>query len=506
MRRTFMQTALLNSSVPFRTKNIFSTHYLNDLLKQLPEWKQFGNGNKNAFIEICRIKEKKETILENLTEPQLEEEFIRPILRILGHTFDVQKNIPNLQGCPSQPDYAFFKSEEELDSIREKPETDYFKFAISIGEAKRWDANLDKKRYIDGKLEMNPSLQISTYLRFTNVRWGILTNGRLWRLYCNQTSFNVDTYYEIDLINLIQGKNLEDFKYFYLFFRREAFIIDDSGKCFLDMVLEESTQYSKELEEDVRENLYEVLKILAKGFLDFPENCLNENNLEEIYDNCLTYLYRLLFVLYSEAKGLLPTHNNIYKNYSLEKLKNEIKEKIDSPLGSLLPNTDVYWNKIKNLFYLINNGSEELRIPRDDLFIPPYNGGLLDPEKHPFLEKYKVGDCNLAHALDLLTRSRNKNGGENVFIDYSTLSIRHLGSIYEGLLEYKLRIAKEPMILTKVKGKEKWIPEGDYKGKKRVPEIDQKKKVDKGDIYLIIDRGERKATGSYYQYLRRYFS
>ena len=48
-----------------------------------------------------------------------------------------------------------------------------------------------------------------------------------------------------------------------------------------------------------------------------------------------------------------------------------------------------------------------------------------------------------------------------VFVDYSSLDIRHLGSIYEGILEYKLHLAEVPMVAVKEKGKEVWLPAGE---------------------------------------------
>ena len=74
-----------------------------------------------------------------------------------------------------------------------------------------------------GSFEMhNPSFQIDVYLRDTPPKWGILCNGRLWRLYHETTSYKLDSYYEVDLPSLLARGDLETFKYFYLFFRLEA--------------------------------------------------------------------------------------------------------------------------------------------------------------------------------------------------------------------------------------------------------------------------------------------
>ena len=73
-------------------------------------------------------------------------------------------------------------------------------------------------------------------------------------------------------------------------------------------------------------------------------------------------------------------------------------------------------------------------------------------------------------------------------INYRDLSVRQLGSIYEGLLEFKLKIAETPLGIKKEKGKEIYYP----------VDIENEAKIKKGELYLTNDKSERKATGSYY--------
>jgi len=75
--------------------------------------------------------------------------------------------------------------------------------------------------------------------------------------------------------------------------------------------------------------------------------------------------------------------------------------------------------------------------------VPPYNGGLFDPEQHPFLETKQISDWHLARAIDQLGRARDPHlrCGPLFRVDYRDLAIQHLGSIYEGLLELEPRTA-----------------------------------------------------------------
>lgn len=75
-------------------------------------------------------------------------------------------------------------------------------------------------------------------------------------------------------------------------------------------------------------------------------------------------------------------------------------------------------------------------------------------------------------------------------IDFKSLGVRQLGSLYEGLLEFNLRIADQKLAVTKEKGKEVYQPFA--KVNKPLATLN------KGDVYLENDKRERKATGSYY--------
>jgi len=475
---------------PFKNSNLFSNHYLEKLVKDNSEWREAEP--EEAFAQIKELYERKARVLENYNESQLEENFIRPMLRILGHYFDVQGKV---LGKDRTPDYAFFPDQESQDQAEAHPGEDYYRRAVAVGDAKSWKISLDKSRKGQGSFDMqNPSYQIDVYLRDTPPKWAILTSGRFWRLYHETTSYKLDYYYEVDLPALLAAGNIENFKYFYLFFRREAFGQTVDAGCFLDSVREESVAYAQEIGEDLKENVYRAMKILAQGFLAGAASgapALDEATVAQVQENSMRLLYRLLFIFYAESRGLLDTNNRYYYELSLQKLKTVVAARLDKgePLLSVRYS---YGEGLKNLFGLINDGSESRRIAREEFYIPAYNGGLFDPKKdeNRFLESARLGDSFLARAIDLLARSGR--GPEKGFVDYSSLEIRHLGSIYEGLLEYRLRVAGEAMAAIKEKGKELWLPAGGA-GKRKI--LDS---AEAGEIYLATDKGERKATGSYY--------
>ncbi|HRW82291.1 MAG TPA: N-6 DNA methylase, partial [Methanothrix sp.] len=474
--------------------NLFSNYYLDERVKQNDEWRDDGEELGEAFRGIKKLFKKKIKIFQNCSEAMLEDSLIRPIFRILDHHFGIQESV--YKGA-YRPDYSFFP---DLDSLAEayghRESDDFYLKAVAIGDAKAWNVSLDKtQKRVGGFNIQNPSYQIDIYLRNTPPEWAILTNGSRWRLYHQDTSYRLDSYYEIDLLDLVERGSLDEFKYFYLFFRRNAFLPGRDGRSFLDRVKEGSVAYTRKVGDDLQENVYRAMKVLAEGFLQSRSKGLDPAEsrrlIEEVRENSLRLLYRLLFIFYAESRDLLDVKNDHYRQLSLQKLKMEVAEKLDGR-ELLLPISTTFWDRLSNLFRLINDGSEKFGISRSEFYIPPYNGGLFDPAKNPFFTENRVGDRFVAEAVDLLARS--DDGEKKVFVDYSSLEIRHLGSIYEGLLEYRLRVAEEEMVAISEKGAERWLPAMEAGGNAKKASD----RVSAGGVYLVTDKGERKATGSYY--------
>ena len=415
-----------------KNQSLFSNYYLASRIVEQSQWMD----TPDIESDYAAIKDLFDAIAPNATqfiEAQTEREFIQPLLEQLGHVFEVQPTLQTSQGT-KRPDYAFFPSVDIHHAAQSDINTNqFFKTALAVGDAKKWSRNLDRKTQDGGDPfnNQNPNYQIDSYLRDADKEWGILTNGRQWRLYHRQTSYRLDSFYEVDLAALLsENRDIDAFRYFYCLFRRDAFIPDSSGTSFLDLVLTESQRYTVAVSDDLKNRVYDALRLLIDGFLNFPRNGFDAANppLDEIHTNCLVLFYRVLFILYAESRGLLPLDNRDYAmQYSLDHLATDIHEKLDGGIA-FAPGASLYWTGLRQLFTLINDGWED--------HIPQYNGGLFNSQQHLFLERYRIGDDPLAQVIELLTRTEE---GER--ITYRDLDVRHLGAIYEGLLEYQPRIA-----------------------------------------------------------------
>lgn len=435
-------------------KPLFSEHYLT---RRLPETRYWNVEFSQPLANLQKLYRDQEAYLQTYNEAQTEEHFIKPVLNELGFAYEVQTQI--YSRGRQQADYTLFANEQSRRQACSSDEQEaFFSRALAMAEAKSWERALGEKSKNDDN--NSPSFQIVGYLDGTRVNWGILTNGRKWRLYYRLSRLPVQEFYEVDLVDLLENREKGDFKYFWLFFRKDAFVVDPQGNCFLDRVLQESGDYARLVGEKLEELVFhEVVPEVAGGFVRYIDKQGTTVDHQELYKATLSFLYKILFLLYAEARRLLPIDSDSgYKQYSLAKILKEIADQVDKK-QELSETLARYYERLLGLFEIIDGGDPSLNVPA-------YNGGLfkvkgeeteLSPENR-FLLRYRVTDAVLAPALDKLARINKE------WIDYGFIGVRELGAIYEKLLEYKI--------------------------------IVEDAKV--GKVRLESDKAERKQTGSYY--------
>lgn len=467
------QQPLLSAGTPHLNNGLFSDYYLNEILPTLAEWNE-GVLFAEAKAVLQQLRDLRErTNPAALDESQLEEQWVKPILSALNLHYSVQVKIRYRDHGHRKPDYLFVGSDVEARALTSEIYTpSQISHALAVGDAKRWGVNLDQS----APNQRNPAQQIDEYLRYSELTWGILTDGRYWRLYHRDTS-KYNSYYAVDLEDLIQKNNTDAFMYFYAFFRLEAFT---SG--WLAKVLAGSEDFAQTLTDKLEDEVYEALELIAQGFLDYRRNRLKPDaaTLRLIYEQSLVLLYRLLFIFYAESREILPLNQNPeYTNQrGLAAIKRSVAHMTDLKSALNRDSGEIY-QRLGDLFFFIDSGHPQLDLP-------PYNGKLFSPVEHTFLVEKAVGDAYLVQALDKLARVDvvENRRTKRVFVDYRDLEVRHLGSIYEKLLEYEIDVAAEPLALKNGQ----YVPASDPASAIKQP----------GQVYLRTGSNERKVTGSYY--------
>ena len=504
----------------FNNRALFSDYYLKERLRETPAW---GEDPKPAYQDLVGVYAGPVKDLRDKPVSEARDKLFEPVFKKLGFDFE--------------PVRAAGSGHTEPDYLLRAPGNGKRPLALALVYS--WDRSLDMKdneRDGDSPEEV-PGAVVISLLEKNLAPWAVVTNGKLWRLYSQHTHSRATNYYEIDLEEVMaQGTPstsdpAESFRYFWLLFRSGAFIqhdilIDGEARkaSFLDQLLLGSEAYARELGERLKERTFvDIFPHLAKGFIEHmraregEHADLTQERLDQVFQGTLTLLYRLLFLLYAESRDLLPVREERgYFEVSLTRLKDEIARAagpLDDQRDMALENAHdstscALYERFMNLCRIVENGDEGVNVP-------VYNGGLFmttpdDSDDTPeaqnarFLQQYKVPDLHFAKALDRLARDEDPKRLDLVPIDFKSLGVRQLGSIYEGLLEFKLRIAPTKMAIVKGKKSEQIIPYTE--AAKTKSRILTHKKADgggervlpRGAVYLENDKGERKATGSYY--------
>jgi len=348
------------------------------------------------------------------------------------------------------------------------------------------------------------------HLKSRKLNWGILTNGAMWRLYSTKSSRPFEDFVELPLAEALESGDEREYALFERFFHKGSFVpeeehceTDDSKKNEAAGVYKCRLDRDKEASEDTldrhvkRPLLYqvdEVLQYLCNGFIaDTPKKGeeYTEPERKEIFESAVKLLYRCLFFFYAEARRLLPSERGKAETYEKHSIHALCTEANKFHWGKRKDH-DGYdlWQHLKGLVNAVNDGDPEYGIMG-------YNGGLFDDEEEKFLGKHKLRNDFLSRALYLLAYVEPQNGNpdEEREIPYADLEVRHLGELYENILEYNVVIADAPFNrwMTKKGPVLRLESDGKPSNDARLPT-----KIKKGDVFFAQTALERKQTGSYY--------
>lgn len=442
-------------SPSWETNGIFSEHFIRSRLKDFTLWPS-DEFAKPLYEYASGLWRKRYIGLAKGDEEITKREFLEKIFEKFGFTFLPFRKLPAIERR-QVPDYLLFPDEDTKERVFSAELIDQYREAVSLLEAKKVNHPLDavSKKETPGRF---PHQQVRDYLNDATdltgdpfFKWAILTNGGIWRLY-NRDS-RPSAYFQFRLAGQNYFCTYDNFKVFITLFRPESFIATD-GVCPLDEIRSEAIQHQAALEENLRKRVFTVLEDLANGFWSYQENSITSSDLAELYDNCLIFLYRLLFVLYAESRGLLPvrlygvgSNKNYRERYSLQRLIPKLKPGLYYQSDDF---TELY-EQLLSLFHLINGDKPSRNLACN---VPQYNGGLFDYKRYSRLEEWRIGEKSLSNVLkDLIFSSgpsQRKRQQEFDWgtIDYADLEVRQLGDIYEGLLGGSLVIQDTRLTLS----------------------------------------------------------
>ena len=389
--------------------HLFASYFLTEGIRQeTPEWKA-DDAMPEKFAAFRDDVRRCYDAISGSAEPNeaaTEQDLIRPVLELLGwDDYLPQQGAARNEDIPDHLLFADADSKARAAS-RTRPE-ERFRDAVVVEESKRFGLPLDA-RDADGRgRSRTPHGQILRYLSTAEVesesriRWGILTNGGVWRLYDYRARPRASGYFETDLGEALQPDNEDDLRLFHLLLRRSSFTPQQGATAsFLETALAEGRRHEQQVAEDISGVVFErVFPMLVLALAT-----RTDEDLPAVRQAALIFLYRLLFVLYAEDRGLLPVNESRYADYSLRKrVREDVARRMDA--GAVFSDTaSSYYGHLQTLFELIDRGDPSIGLP-------PYNGGLFAPEAAPLLEEVALPDTTVAQIVYDLSHADTAAGG-----------------------------------------------------------------------------------------------
>ena len=203
---------------------------------------------------------------------------------------------------------------------------------------------------------------------------------------------------------------------------------------------EAQVEVSTQLSRQVLAALYELLRGFVAADARKEGRVLMDlawRRPDDLYRGLITALMRLVFVLYTEDRGLMPEHRVYQQHYSLGGLFSRLRadaaawpDTMDQRFGA--------WAQLLSLFRLIHGGGRH-----DSLSFVARKGGLFDPDRFPFLEgRTSEGETEIPMVSDATVWKILKNlmmlDGER--LSYRTLDVEQIGSVYEAIMGFQIEL------------------------------------------------------------------
>jgi type I restriction-modification system DNA methylase subunit len=292
-----------------------------------------------------------------------------------------------------------------------------------------------------------PAHRLVRVLEQEGLTWGILLNAYELRIVRRSEGF-VSSHLAFSLLDMaddVPGAR-SAWKLLWGVLRGDAWRPSPS---MLDEVVRLGREHQQEVGTLLGSQVPAAVERLLQGAITHPanremlanfvaESTRRRGLLEHLHAGALRYLYRLLFVLYAEARGLLPLDMPAYRDgYALTGARGLVRRALDRATDPRV-NADAangfYELSLIALFRLLRDGADLGPEGR----IPAYGGGLFYPHRdpdceYPEFDDLRIGDQTVAYVLEALTHVQTKRG--KVTLSYRELDVEQLGSLYEGLLE-----------------------------------------------------------------------
>jgi N-6 DNA Methylase/Eco57I restriction-modification methylase len=258
------------------------------------------------------------------------------------------------------------------------------------------------------------------------LRWCFCCTGQSLRIVDTVRTYS-RRFVEFELDACIDDEKA--FAVFWGLIRPDAMLPRAAGApSLLELAIAISEQHRASVRESLQSGVTDALAHLSRAFADATASRRRkrdrrpgaERDDSPVLHEALIVLYRVLFLLFAEARGLVPRWHPVYRDgYTIEALRASVEE-LSRPRG--------LWETMQSIARLAHRGC---RIGA--LEVTPFNGRLFSPVESPLADTVRLDDGVVRLALLALTTRASAGGRER--IAYGDLGVEQLGGVYERVLD-----------------------------------------------------------------------
>lgn len=294
-----------------------------------------------------------------------------------------------------------------------------------------------------GTSRLSPHSTVQEYLNVTNHLYGLVTNGLQLRLLRDSGRLVKFTYIEFDLRRMLEQDQYADFTLLYRLLHCSRFgSAEDAEGCWLEQYYKQSIETGNRIRDGLSRAVKESLVALGNGLLNQSENeglrqayQSGELTAYELNHQLLRLVYRLLFLIVTEERDLIFSSQQndneqkrrrdiYYRFYSVARLRRLSSNRylFESQYTDL-------WQGLMQTFRLFEPGNVGIK-----LGIKSLGGELFQPDTIHHIRQSLINNRVLLECIRSINEFEDAKKNR-VLINFRSLDVEELGSIYEGLLE-----------------------------------------------------------------------
>lgn len=286
-------------------------------------------------------------------------------------------------------------------------------------------------------------------------KYVLLCAGNVYYL-LEQEKWFKGSYLEMNIEMLFDEASIKrDYYSLFYFLLSKETLAPQSEIVLMDQLDEDSHKSAFAVTQDLKEGVIHAVETIANeavsqlaesgelkledGKWKFTKDGLDVVDIAAtLKEECLSYVYRLLFLFYAEARedlDILPSDDDNYTHgYSLEMLRD--LEQV--PLNSASSQNGYFFHEsLSKLFFLLSNGFREREQVNKSFRIRHLDSPLFDDTSLKILPLVKLRNIVWQDIICQLSLSKKKKGKARGRISYANLGINQLGSVYESLLAFR---------------------------------------------------------------------